>query len=103
VTRIIFAEEARADVLDAYRFYEQRRAGLGDQFRAYLDLALSRIQGRPERYPVIYRDLRRRLVERFPYAVYYRIYPGIVFIVAVMHGKKNPRIWKARTRSNEPG
>ena len=103
MTRIILGEEARADALDAYQFYEQRRAGLGDQFRAHLDLALGRIQSSPDRYPVIYRSVRRRLVERFPYAVYYRTYPGIVFIVAVMHGKQNPRVWKARARAKEPG
>jgi toxin ParE1/3/4 len=52
---------------------------------------------------VIYRKVRRRLVERFPYAVYYRTYPGIVFVVAIMHGKQSPGVWKARARSNEPG
>lgn len=102
MSRIIVGEEARADALDAYRYYEHRRAGLGDRFRAHLDLALSKIQGAPERYPVIYRNVRRRLVERFPYAVYYRTYPGIVF-VAIMHGKQRPGVWKARARSNEPG
>jgi toxin ParE1/3/4 len=103
VTRIIVGEEARADALDAYRYYEHRRAGVGDRFRAHLDLALSKIQARPERYPVIYRNVRRRLVERFPYAVYYRTYPGIAFVVAIMHGKQSPGVWKARARSNEPG
>ncbi len=103
MTRVIFGEEARADALGAYRFYEQRRVGLGDRFRSHLDLALSRIQRSPELYPLVHRGLRRRLVERFPYAVYYQIYPGMVFVVAVMHAKQNPRIWKARARSSEPG
>jgi plasmid stabilization system protein ParE len=103
VNRVILGDEARADALDAYRFYEQRRIGLGDRFRAHLDLALSRIQRSPELYPLIYRGVRRRLVERFPYAVYYRIYPGTVFIVAVMHAKQSPRTWKTRARSSEPG
>lgn len=103
MTRVILGDEARADALEAYQFYEERRTGLGDRFRTHLDFAIARIQRSPELYPVIHRDLRRRLVERFPFAIYYRIYPGIIFIVAVMHAKQNPRAWKARVSGNEPG
>jgi toxin ParE1/3/4 len=51
----------------------------------------------PERYPFIHKDLRRRLVERFPYAILYRVYPEAVVVVAIMHGRQDPRVWKRRT------
>jgi toxin ParE1/3/4 len=76
---------------------------LASDFRDHLGFALSRIQTNPEEAPVVYRALRRKLVERFPYAVLYRIYPGLVYVVAVMHAKQNPAIWKLRATSNEPG
>jgi toxin ParE1/3/4 len=97
VTRLILTDEARADALDAFQFYEAARPGLGVRFRDHLDVAFSRILDNPERYPLIYRDLRRRLVERFPYAVLYRVYPDAVVVVAVMHGKQDARVWKRRT------
>ena len=90
------SDDARADVLEAFAFYEERRAGLGTRFREQLDHAILRITQDPARYPVVYRDLRRRLVERFPYAVYYREFPDVIFIVAVMHGRQNPERWKLR-------
>jgi toxin ParE1/3/4 len=98
VTRVIFRDEARADALSAFAFYEDRRAGLGKRFRDHVDVAIGKLQRSPERYPTVYRDLRRRLVERFPYAVFYRVYDDVVVIVALMHGRQDPAIWKARAR-----
>ena len=84
--RILFTDEARADTLNAFAFYEERRPGLGERFREHVDLAISKIQNAPLTYPLVYRDVRRKLVERFPYAILYRIYPGVIAIVALMHG-----------------
>ena len=101
--RVILTDEARAEALKAFAFYEERREGLGERFRDHLGLAISRIQANPELYPVVYRDLRRRLVERFPYALFYRISPGLIAIVAVVHAKQNPMTWKRRASHDEPG
>ena len=101
--RIAFSEEAQADALEAFRFYEERREGLGERFRDHLDIAISRIQETPELYPVVHRDLRRTLVERFPYFVLYRVYPGLVFVVAIMHAMRSPSVWKRRAARDEPG
>lgn len=96
----LLSGDARADALEAFAFYERRRQGLGARFREHLDHAIARIQEDPARYPVVYRDLRRRLVERFPYAVYYREYSDVVFIVAVMHGRRSPDRWKLRASAD---
>ena len=103
MNRLILALEAEADALEAFHFYEARREGLGERFREHLGIALGKVQASPEVAPVIHRDLRRRLVERFPYAILYRLYPGIVFVVAIMHAKQNPGIWKRRATRGDPG
>jgi len=103
VIRIVLGDEAVADALEAFRFYEERREGLGERFRDHLDIALSRIQATPEVYPVVHRDLRRTLVERFPYFVLYRLYPGLIFIVAIMHARQSPAAWKRRAARDEQG
>jgi len=103
VIRIIFTDEARADTLNAFAFYEERRPGLGERFREHVDLAISKIQNAPLTYPLVYRDVRRKLVERFPYAILYRIYPGVIAIVALMHGRQQSATWKRRARRSDPG
>jgi plasmid stabilization system protein ParE len=102
VIRFILATEAEADALDAFAFYESRQDGLGQRFRDHLGVAIARIQAAPERYPVVYKDLRRRLVERFPYAVFYRMYPGVVVVVSVMHVKMSPRRLIGRSKRQSP-
>jgi plasmid stabilization system protein ParE len=103
VNRLVLAKEAEGDALEAFHFYEARREGLGERFRDHLGDAFGRVQASPEAAPVIYRDLRRKLIERFPYAILYRAYPGLVFVVAIMHAKQNPAIWKRRAIRGEPG
>ena len=96
--RLIIGDDAQADLLTAFSFYEDRLAGLGERFRDHVDFAFSRIQIAPERYPIAHRDVRQRRVERFPYAVFYRVYPGLVLVVAVMHAKRAPALLKRRAK-----
>jgi plasmid stabilization system protein ParE len=96
VTAVLFTVEARADALGAFEWYEEQRIGLGSVYRAALDAALERIAREPTSFAVQYRDLRRVLIDRFPYAVFYRVYPELVLVVAVVHGRRHPRAWQRR-------
>lgn len=93
---IVFEPEVEADVDEAYQWYEQRGRGLGEDFLAAVRTTLDRIQLNPELHAVIYRELRRALVRRFPYAVYYRVERERIAVVAVHHGKRDPRRWQSR-------
>jgi toxin ParE1/3/4 len=77
--------EARSDVLQAFEWYEERRAGLGVEYRAAVAATIARIL----RYPVAFvpaeRGLRRALVSRFPHAIYFRVYPEALVVVGVFH------------------
>jgi plasmid stabilization system protein ParE len=96
VSRIVLLPKARADALEAYRWYEEQRPGLGDEFRDQPDEALRRARDAPLAYAVVYRDLRRVLLHRFPYAVFYRVMPRTIAVVGVIHGRKHPREWRRR-------
>ena len=96
MTTIILRPAAAADIEQAFRWYEQRRPGLGDEFLELLDSALGEIRAHPERFPVIHRDTRRMLLSRFPYAIFYRIYESGVVVVACMHAHRDPTHWRIR-------
>lgn len=96
MSRVIFLPEARAEALETFRWYETQRRGLGAIFRSALNDAIKRIRDAPLTYPPLYRDLRRVLVERFPYAVFYRLMPKTIVIVGVIHGRRHEREWKRR-------
>jgi len=88
--------EAASDIDEAYRWYERARGGLGAEFLAAVRSALDLVCERPEQFPVVYRNTRRMLLRRFPYSLFYRIESGAILLVAVFHGKRDPRVWRAR-------
>jgi plasmid stabilization system protein ParE len=97
VRQLLVRPAAAADIDAAYLWYEERRAGLGEEFLAAVDSLLGEIVAHPTTYPVIHRDARRALLRRFPYAVFFRTYGETVVVLACMHGRRDPIRWKART------
>ncbi|MEM1293209.1 MAG: type II toxin-antitoxin system RelE/ParE family toxin [Cyanobacteria bacterium P01_H01_bin.162] len=70
---LAFRAVVRDELDEAYRWYESQKPGLGNEFLDCIDEVLNRIGGMPEAYPVVYRDVRRAVVKRFPYAIYSRM------------------------------
>ena len=87
---------AAADVEDAWRWYEGQREGLGEEFLDVVRATLESIRAHPESAPVVLRDIRRQLLRRFPYGLFYRLIQGQVVVVACLHAKRSPRIWRTR-------
>ncbi len=96
MTPVIIRPAAEADIADAFHWYEEQRAGLGEEFRMELRVAFEEISKNPLLFRVLHRNTRRYLVQRFPYAIYYRVFPDKVVVVACMHGRRNPRRWQSR-------
>ena len=94
--RLLFEDEARADLADAFIWYEAQRSGLGSEFLAEVALVLASIERNPPAYQVIRGETRRALVRRFPFAVFYVSDPEVVAVTAVMHGRRDPRRWQER-------
>lgn len=93
---VVLRVEARVDFDDAFDWYERQRAGLGVDFMARVQDALDQISVTPELYPQVLLDVRRAPVRRYPYAIFYRIEPGQVMVLAVLHGRRHPRAWQER-------
>ena len=92
----LFRPAAAADLEDAYRWYEDQRAGLGDEFLATVNTVIESLVAYPERFPIVHRHTHRVNVPRFPYSLFYRIIDDQVIVVACMHGRRDPRRWHAR-------
>jgi plasmid stabilization system protein ParE len=93
---IEFRLEAVEEVDVAYAWYDEQRAGLGEEFFAALLAQLERIEQNPQGWAVGYRGIRACPMRRFPYVVYYRFLNESIDIVAVQHGHRSPRAWRRR-------
>ena len=58
--------------------------------------AVERIRLNPQSFPLIHGQIRRVVLSRFPYAVYFRE-QGTEILVVALHGRQDPRRWKQRT------
>lgn len=94
--RLFLRPAARADIAEARGWYDQRSTGLGLEFLRAVRVALAAIERAPGRFPVALDDIRRAQLGRFPYLVYYVVLPEAVSVIAVMHGRREPRRWQSR-------
>ena len=92
-----FRPEAETDLFEAAEWYEGQSPGLGTSFLNEILITCETISEHPKLYAEIYRDIRRAVIQKFPFGVYYRIHSSRILIYAVMHGSRSPKRWKQRT------
>ena len=93
---VIYHPEAEAEMIEAAQFYARRVAGLGAEFLAAVDEAVSGIMEAPDRWRTVEKDVRRYLLRRFPFAILYRVMPDHLRILAVKHHSRQPDYWRGR-------
>ncbi|NCD35360.1 MAG: type II toxin-antitoxin system RelE/ParE family toxin [Spartobacteria bacterium] len=91
-----FLRPAEVELLGAAKYYELQAAGLGNEFLDKVDAALKDIREHPELCPIVKLNIRRRLVQRFPYVLLYRVDSDEIVIEATMHTKRRPDYWFVR-------
>ena len=93
-----FHPDARAELLAAGRFYRDERPGLARAFASEFGSAVERILQFPQSgNPSSGEDQFRRVtLNRFPFSVVYRVGAEEIFVLAVMHDRRQPQYWKGR-------
>lgn len=94
---LVLRREAETDLLEAFRWYESKRIGLGDEFMREVDAVFARVVDVPSSFPVVYRGLRRVVLKRFPYLVYFQHEEDVVQVLGVLHGRRDRKVLRRRT------
>jgi hypothetical protein len=87
---------AELDAADAFNWYNDKLEGLGDDFLLALDAKINAIRHNPFHFQIVYKNVRRAFTSRFPYGLFYIIEEQTVYILAIQHTSRNPKIWKSR-------
>ncbi len=69
---VVLSLEAEGDFDAAADWYEDQ-AGLGERFTLQVRKALNQIGQMPELHALLYQEIRRAKIDKFPYHVYYRV------------------------------
>lgn len=89
---------AELDVQEAQSWYEEQQAGLAEDFNHEVNAVMARLAETPLIYPVVHREVRRAVLHRFPFLVWYQVLGSAVLVLACTHGRADPRKVKAKLR-----
>jgi plasmid stabilization system protein ParE len=93
---VIYTPEAEDDVANAYKWYEEREVGLGEEFLRCVEACVSGIRRQPMSFRVAVDEFRRAKVRRFPFDIFYEAEHNRIVIHFVFHSAQDPRKWRER-------
>jgi plasmid stabilization system protein ParE len=97
VFKVIFTQAAKAELIEAQDWYEGEATGLGRRFRQAIDALVERMSANPRQFPVVFKNVRRALLRRFPYSLFFVIEGETLLVIACFHASRDPLQWKKRT------
>jgi len=99
IKNVVLTPEAEQDITEAFTYYEENLIGLGSSFILCVDAAFQSISRNPEQYKKVYKNIRRVLIRKFPFGIFFIEEKERIVIIAVFHAKRNPKEWKSRTKN----
>ena len=92
----IFHYESERELESGFLWYEEQVAGLGYAFLEGVYSAIRRIKQYPRVGNDFGEEVRRVLIRRFPYCLWYAVEEEVVVIYAVAHLHREPQYWISR-------
>lgn len=96
--KIEFNSEAESELTLAFDCYESESAGTGHRLLLEVERALRLLSEQPRAGAPVDPNLRRCLLRRFPFALYYSLHSDALRIEVVAHQHRHPDYWKSRNR-----
>ena len=91
-----FLPPAEQEMTEASLFYEAASTGLGGNFLDDVERLIERLREHPNLGQTISSNLRRTLLNRFPFSLIYSVEGDQIIIIAVAHYGRRPDYWQDR-------
>lgn len=88
---LILRPQSYSDIEQTFLWYEEQERNLGIDFIEQIEDSFKRIRSNPQSYQIIKKNLRRALVKKFPYAIFYKILDKEILVIAIFHLSRNPK------------
>lgn len=92
----LFHPAADQEYAEAATYYARIDPELGVRFYDEMERLIRDVRQQPERFWMFDPPTRRHLSTIFPYSVVYLDQPEHIWIVAIMHGRRQPGYWRTR-------
>jgi plasmid stabilization system protein ParE len=83
------------EIAEAMYWYS-RAPGLEFVFRDAVNEVIDSLAETPARFRVVQDDVRRVILRRFPYALFFVIEGAEVIVLACVHERRSPDLWPTR-------
>jgi len=93
---LLIRPEAEAEIAEAFDYYAAAAEGLGDSFLRAVEACLAAIERSPAQYALAHKNVRRALLRRFPYSVFYVVEQEQIVVLACFHARRDPKQWQRR-------
>ena len=93
---IELSDEAEVDFNKSYEFYIEDNPEIADTYFKQINLCFEIIKKNPKSLPFAHKDVRKYVVKKFPFVIYYRIVDTVIQVIAIFHASRNPEIWNER-------
>jgi len=100
---VSFRPLAQDDVESAISWYGEERPALALAFAESLDAVIARICETPLQFPAVRGEVRRALLGRFPYGIFFTVAANEIHVLAVVHLHRHPDTWKKRSSTEGAG
>ncbi len=95
--RVDYHPSVESELRDIRNYYEARSPGLGARFIDEFERQVLAVAADPERWMVIKGQIRRCLMRRFPYVIYFRrVDKERLRITVVKHQRRHPDLGRER-------
>src|SRR4051794_36591195 len=93
-----FLSGADAELQGVFNLYEEYREGFGVEFMVAVDPYLARIAVFPQIAPVYFEEVRRQVMQGFPYGIFYEPPPTRILVAAILDLRQDPQKINQRLR-----
>ena len=92
--RVTIRSRARDDIRDGRDWYREKSAHLAVRFGQEINEVILSMRDQPLIHAKIYRNIRRAMTRRFPYAIYFIVEGDRVSVLRVLHQARDPQEWQ---------
>ena len=90
---IKYLKLAKLEFHDSIKYYEIQQKGLGKKFENNIKNSIDTILAFPEAFTKIDNDIRKYVVSKFPYNIYYLIENDTIVILSIVFQRREPLYW----------
>ena len=90
---VVFRRRAQSDLAGTFDWYEEQRSGLGEELLSAVQSTSKSIGRYPEMFASVRGAVRRAMISKFPFAMFYLVEPKRVVVLRVLHTAHDPNLW----------